>query len=145
MACGKRPARRSETLSRNWLRLVWSVEKSSPVVFHDPKTGVRPVVHGDDFTFLGFETELQQVKGELQRSYQLKVRAMLGDSAKHEKTVVILNRKLVWKEDCIKYEADEQHAQKVWSVCVDWRVCRKDWTRRASGRIQGTTMKMTSV
>ena len=48
--------------------------KSSPVIFHDPKTGVRAVVHGDDFTFLGFETELQQVKRELQRSHQLKVR-----------------------------------------------------------------------
>ena len=30
---------------------------------------------------------------------------------------VILNRKLVWKENCIEYEADEQHAQKVWSGC----------------------------
>ena len=48
--------------------------KCSPVIFHDPKTGVRAVVHGDDFTFLGFETELQQVKRELQRSHQLKVR-----------------------------------------------------------------------
>ena len=91
--------------------------KSSPVVFHDPKTGVRAVVHGDDFTFLGFETELQQVKRELEKSYQLKVRAILGDDVKDEKTVVILNRKLVWKEDCIEYEADEQHAQKVWSGC----------------------------
>ena len=71
------------------------IGKSSPVIFHDPKTGVRAVVHGDDFTFLGFETELQQVKRELQRSYQLKVRAILGDDAKDEKTVVILNRKLV--------------------------------------------------
>ena len=39
--------------------------KSSPLIFHDPKTGVRAVVHGDDFTFLGLETELQQVKREL--------------------------------------------------------------------------------
>ena len=91
--------------------------KSSPVVFHDPKTCVRAVVHGDDFTFLGFETELQQVKRELQRSYQLKVGAILEDDVKDEKTVVIINRKLVWKEDCIEHEADEQHAQKVWSGC----------------------------
>ena len=91
--------------------------KSSPAMFHDPKTGVRAVVHGDDFTFLGFETELQQVKRELQRSYQLKVRAILGDDVKDEKTVVILNHKLVWKENCIEYEADEQHAQKVSSGC----------------------------
>ena len=44
--------------------------KGSPVVFHHSKTGVRAVVHGDDFAFLGFETELQQVKRKLQRSYQ---------------------------------------------------------------------------
>ena len=92
--------------------------KSSPVVSHDPKTCVRAVVHGDDFTFLGFETEPQQVKRELQRSYQLKVRAILG--------------------------ADEQHAQKVWSGC-GLKVRQKDWTRQASWRIQGTTMKMTNV
>ena len=83
------------------------------MIFHDPKTRVRAVVHGDDFTFLGFETELQQVKRELQRSYQLKVRAILGDDVKDEKTVVILNHKLVWKEDCIEHEADDQHARKV--------------------------------
>ena len=76
--------------------------KSSPVIFQGPKTCVRAVVHGDDFTFLGFETELQQVKRELQRSYQLKVRTARGDDAKDEKTVVILNRKLLWKEDCIE-------------------------------------------
>ena len=46
---------------------------TSQVIFQDPETGVRPVVHGDDFTFLGFETELQQVKRELRRSYQVKV------------------------------------------------------------------------
>ena len=79
--------------------------KSSPVICHDPKTGVRAVVHGDDFAFPGFETELQQVKRQLQRSYQLKVRAILGDDVRDEKTVVILNRKLVWKENCIEYEA----------------------------------------
>ena len=28
--------------------------------------------------------------------------------------MVILSRLLVWKEDCIEYEADEQHAQEVW-------------------------------
>ena len=68
----------------------------------------------------------------------MKVRAILGDDAKDEKTVVILGRKLVWKEACIEYEVDEQHAQKVWSgLGVDCKECRKDWTRRASGRIQG--------
>ena len=52
-----------------------------------------------------------------QRSYQLKVRAILEDDAKDQKTVVILNHKLVWEEDCVEHEADEQHAQKVWSGC----------------------------
>ena len=57
--------------------------KRSPVEFHDPKTGVR-YVHGDDFTFLGFETELQLVKREMWR-------VILGDNAKDEQTLVILN------------------------------------------------------
>ena len=101
--------------------------KSPPVVFHDPKSGVREVVDGNDFTFLGFQTELQQVTRELQRSYQLNLRAILGDDAKDEKTVVILNRTLVWKEDCIECEADEEHAQKVWSGCgLDSRSKRLD-------------------
>ena len=69
--------------------------RSSPVVFHNPRTGKSAVVHGDDFTFLALEAELHQVKSDLQRSYQLKVRATLGDDVEDEKTVVILNRKLV--------------------------------------------------
>ena len=55
----------------------------------------------DDFTL---------AKRKLERSYDIKVRAILGDELKDDKTVVILHQRLVWKEECIEYEADQDLA-----------------------------------
>ena len=75
-----------------------------------------------------------------QRSYQLKVGACLGDDVKDEKTVVILNRKLVWMEDCIEHEADEQGVEKVWCESMSrMTMCHRDrgYTVGASSCVSG--------
>ena len=35
----------------------------APAVFHNPRTGVRLVVHGDGFTFSGTRRELEVIMG----------------------------------------------------------------------------------
>ena len=85
--------------------------KSSPVVFHDSKTGVRVVVHGDDFAFLGFEdraaacetsaSEVVPIEGEGHPER----RCERQEGGGHPQPQVGL-----------EYETDE-HAQKVWSGC----------------------------
>ena len=85
--------------------------KSSPCTFFHPQKGVRCVVHGDDFTFLGNETELQWCTQMMKDEYEVKVRGLLGPDRKDEKKMTILNRCIEWKKDEIWYEADPRHAE----------------------------------
>ena len=49
----------------------------------------------------------------MRETYELKVRAMLGDGASDDKEVTLLNRKLSWSEVGLKYEADEKHVKEI--------------------------------
>jgi hypothetical protein len=85
--------------------------KSAPTVFYNAVTLTRCVVHGDDFTFLGYDDDLKDVVKAMQDWYELKVRAVLGGEAGDDREVTILNRRLRWEGDTIEYEADMKHAQ----------------------------------
>ena len=53
--------------------------KSNPVMFYRQSDETRLVVHGDDFTFLGFEDSLKEIEIELARWWEIKVRGTVGD------------------------------------------------------------------
>ena len=50
---------------------------SAATVFFNPVTLVRCVVHGDDFTFAGYQHELIEIEAQMKIWYALKVRATL--------------------------------------------------------------------
>ena len=72
--------------------------RACPVVFWNPQTDTRCVVHGDDFTFLGFEDELETVKKDMQKVYSIVCRGVVGPGPQDQSTIVILNRILTWSE-----------------------------------------------
>ena len=84
-----------------------------PTVFYNEATGVRAVVHGDDFTFSGTRRELEKVKGLMAGWYDIKDRGIMGSARNEIKEVTILGRQLRWVEDGIEYEADESHKRKI--------------------------------
>ncbi len=69
------------------------------------------MVHGDDFTFMGEDSSLKWITLELQKVYELKVRATLGPDPNDDKSVRILNRILSWNEQGIQYEPDQRHVE----------------------------------
>ena len=69
------------------------------------------MVHGDDFTFLGCDDQLDFCTKMMQDKYEVKVRGRLGPGAKEDKTRTILNRCVEWKAEVIHYEADPRHAE----------------------------------
>ena len=85
--------------------------KAAPTTFFNKDKDSRCVVHGDDFTFLGPEEELQRIAGLMASWYEIKVRAIMGPDAEDEKEVIILGRTVRWLEDRIEYEADEKYAK----------------------------------
>ena len=85
--------------------------KSAPTVFFNAQSGCRCVVHGDDFTFLGFDIELHEIIRKMREWYELKVRGVLGNEDGDDKEVTILNRRLSWRNGVIEYEADDKHVK----------------------------------
>ena len=84
---------------------------SSPCVFYNPARKVRCVVHGDDFTFLGCDDQLDFCTKMMTSEYDVKIRGRMGPDAKDDKSITILNRCVEWKTDGIHYEADPRHAE----------------------------------
>ena len=69
------------------------------------------MVHGDDFTILGNEVDLDWFREEIAKKFEVKFRARLGPGKRDDKSVRILNRIVSWGSDGITYEADQRHAE----------------------------------
>ena len=69
------------------------------------------MVHGDDFTFSGYDDDLAWIEGLMQNWFEIKVRAKLGPEDTDDKEVTILGRTVRWKDWGIEYEADEKHRE----------------------------------
>jgi hypothetical protein len=87
--------------------------KSTPVVFHRDSDDTTLVVHGDDFTFLGYPEELERVLKEMKNWWDVKLRAVVGDETGDDKEVTILNRKLTWTGTALNLSADEKHVREI--------------------------------
>jgi len=85
--------------------------KSATTVFFNPTTSTRCVVHGDDFTFLGYDIDLKDVAARMREWYEIKVRGTIGDEPGDDSEMTILNRRVEWKDGVITYEADSKHAK----------------------------------
>ena len=68
------------------------------------------VVHGDDFTFLGWMEQLNWVRAGITKRHEIKFELM-GPAAGGNKSVRILNRVLQWRESGLELEADQRHAE----------------------------------
>ena len=70
--------------------------REAPMVFHNRKSGVRLVVHGDDFTFAGVKKELQKMKVKMREWYDIKDRGTMGSDEDDIKMITILGRTSRW-------------------------------------------------
>ena len=73
--------------------------KASSCVFWHKDRELRVVVHGDDFTILGWEKELDWFKAQVAKGFDYKHRGRIGPGEKDEKSIRILNRVVEWRED----------------------------------------------
>ena len=89
----------------------FQVGKSSPCVVYHPTRGIRLVVHGDDFTALGYEADLDWYNKVLTQKFEAKVKGRLGPGKTDEKSKRVLNRVLHWTLSGIEHEADQRHAE----------------------------------
>lgn len=67
------------------------------------------MVHGDDFTFVGTDMDLDWIEKEVKKWFEVKVRARLGPGANDDQEVIVLGRLVSWRRWGIEYKADEKH------------------------------------
>ena len=68
------------------------------------------MVHGDDFTCLGWRGQLLWLRGEMAKQYEIK-HELIGPGSSDGKSVRILNRVLVWTERGMELEPDQRHGE----------------------------------
>ena len=87
--------------------------RATPCMFYHEGGNVRVVIHGDDFTILGNELDLDWFRDEISAKFEVKFRARLGRGSDDDKSVRLLNRVIEWTSEGIMYEADQRHAELV--------------------------------
>ena len=82
---------------------------ASPCCFYHPDRQLHLVVHGDDFTTMGIQKDLDWMEEELARHFELKIRGRLGENCTGPQQIRILNRIVTLTEEGLIYEADPRH------------------------------------
>ena len=84
---------------------------ATPCAFYMEGKELRVVVHGDDFTILGHESDLKWFRDKIRKRFEVKIRGRIGPDNGDEKSTRILNRIVEWTEEGINYEADQRHGE----------------------------------
>eukprot|EP00972_Heterocapsa_arctica_P109931 16186930-Heterocapsa_arctica.AAC.1 len=93
------------------LKTGFSKGEASPCAFFHESRQLRCVVHGDDFTTLGNDTDLDWMKKTLQQAFEVKVRGRLGSGERDVREIRILNRIARCTADGFVWESDPRHAE----------------------------------
>ena len=78
-------------------------------MFYHQERQVRIVVHGDDFTVLGYKNQISWLHTELLKKYEIVIRGQIGPGPNDNKVATILNRLIEWTPEGIWYEPDARH------------------------------------
>ena len=83
--------------------------KGSPCCFYHKARDVSVVVHGDEFTALGTDADLDFYEKALATHFELKIRGRIGEGCPGSNEIKILNRCLKLTASGLIYEADPRH------------------------------------
>ena len=86
-------------------------EKSNPCAFKHRTRDLSCAVHGDDFTALGDEDDLDWFVDLLSKVYNLEVKSTLGPEAHDDVSVRVLNRIVSYTNEGIEIEPEERHVE----------------------------------
>ena len=75
------------------------------------KRELKVAIHGDDFTILGAEKDLNWFREQIKSRFEVKFRGRIGPSEKDDKSIRLLNRVFEWTPEGIVVEADQRHAE----------------------------------
>ena len=84
----------------------------TPCLFWHAEQKLIVEVHGDDFTNIGHESNLNWFLDRIKETFEYKHKARLGPDAQDSKSVRVLNRIITWDDEVgVRYEADQRHGE----------------------------------
>ena len=86
---------------------------ASPVSFWHERRSMWCIVHGDDFTFAGYDEDLDFIEGIVKDAYEIKVRGRLGSGRNDVKSIDILGRILEYETWGVSWKADPRHRKMI--------------------------------
>ena len=89
---------------------------STPCAFYRQQKELRVVVHGGDFTLLGWGHQLDWFLDKIGSEYEVK-QIRIGPAPADGKAVRILNRVLQWTDHGLEWEADQRHSELIVRHC----------------------------
>ena len=84
---------------------------ASPCMFWHKERDIKVVIHGDDFTLLGYDEDLDWFRTVISEKFEVKFRGRLGPDEEDDKHIRVLNRVVEWTSKGLRYEADQRHAE----------------------------------
>ena len=100
-----------DTYTRALGRLGFAQGRASPCCFAHKSRDLKVVVHGDDFTVLGRDEDLDYFQHGIRGEFDVKVRGRLGSGKNDDKCMRILNRIVRWTDAGLRIEADPRHVE----------------------------------
>jgi hypothetical protein len=100
-----------ETYTQRLVDLGFVQGRASPCCFSHGARDIQCVVHGDDFTFLGEDNDLDWIQGAIALKFEIKVRGRLCGGLGDAQEMRVLSRVVQWSAHGITYEADQRHAE----------------------------------
>ena len=92
-------------------RLGFIQGRASPCCFAHESRDLKVVVHGDDFTVLGRDEDLDYFQRGIQAEFDVKIRGRLGSGKNDDKCMRIFNRTVRWTDARLRVEADPRHVE----------------------------------
>ena len=105
------PARWERLYTEKLVKMGFIAGNASACCFYHPTRDIRCVVHGDDFTFSGFDDDLTWTQRQMEQNFMCKIEGRLGPHQTDLKQARVLNRIITWTTNGIEYEADPRHAE----------------------------------
>ena len=81
----------------------------NPCIFYIQAQNIRFVVHGDDFTVLGYPQQIEWLHKQVLRKYEISISGQICPGPKVNKVATIVNRVIEWTAEGIYYEPDARH------------------------------------
>ena len=83
-----------------------------PCSFYSRVRGFRTILHGDDFKSGGPRHQLEWLEGVMDTHFESK-HTVMGASSELAKSLVMLNRKILWQDIGIAQIPDKRHCERV--------------------------------